>query len=130
MTAHPDPLLASFVAAGRATPTLAMPVTLLVAGSVIDGEMVSEAVWLDALATALEAGGPSAAALGDRLRTVKVHVEMAAEDGVGSDLVHLRGARVHAGGRVVSAGLWRVGLTAVDGWKLGAPLPAAISAAR
>lgn len=119
-----DPILAGLVdATGRDT-ALALPVTILTRGVVAEGVLVSEARWLDEMATVLEAGGAGAAVLGGVFRAARVSVELAQVEGdAPGGVVHLVDARLSAGGQLVSVGLWRVQLAAVDGWKLGAALP-------
>lgn len=119
-----DPILAGLVSAAAQSTNLQLPVTLLSRGVTIEGQLVSEARWLDELANALEQGTAGTAELGAIFRRARMSIEMARA--VGDDIspiVHLIAAIIRSGDRVTSAGMWRVRLDAVDGWKLGAALP-------
>lgn len=119
-----DPILGGLVGATRQSTELALPVTLMSRGLVVEGLLVSEARWLDELAALLEGGGETLVALGGIFRNARATVELAtaAGDSTG-EIVHLMGASVRSGDQLMATGLWRVALEAVDGWKLGAALP-------
>lgn len=119
-----DPLLARFVAMVRDHSSLQLPVVVMSSGVIAEGHLVSEARWLDEMATVLEAGGAGAAAFGSWFREARAHVELAGAVGAGDDQrVHLMKAVLRSGGQLSSVGLWRIELGAVDGWKLGTALP-------
>jgi hypothetical protein len=124
-----DPILAGLVDAVRQHTALELPVTLLTRGLVAEGQLVAESRWLDELAAVLERGSPAAAGVGAIFRDAGAAVEMAtAVGGETGELVHLMGASVRHGDVLVAAGLWRIRLAAVDGWKLGSALPAGLRA--
>lgn len=119
-----DPILAGLVTAAAQSTTLQLPVTLLSRGVTIEGQLVSEARWLDELADALEHGTRGTAELGAIFRRARMSVEMAGVVGdQASPLLHLIATTLRFGDQVTATGMWRVRLDAVDGWKLGAALP-------
>lgn len=119
-----DPILAGLVSAAAKSTELQLPVTLVAAGLIVEGQLVSEARWLDEMASLLEAGSASAAELGAIFRGARASVEMAGAVGdPGSAIVHVIRSTVRSGREIVAVGLWRIRLEAVDGWKLGAAMP-------
>lgn len=123
-----DPVLAGLLTQAE----LGIPITLLSAGTVVEGVTTSEVRWFDQLAAALEAPGtPAAGAMAGGFRDVRMAVELTdiAAGGMPVEHLHLVEAQVRSGGRLVAVGLWRVAVDAVDGWKLGRALPGALRTA-
>lgn len=121
-----DPVLAGLLTQAE----LGLPLTLLSGGVVVDGVTTSEVRWLDELAELLEVpGSPAAAGVARGFREVRMAVELqhvVTSEREVVEWVHLMNAKVRSGGRLEAVGLWRVAVDAIDGWKLGEALPAAL----
>lgn len=124
-----DPVLAGIVGMAH-DQGIELPVTLFVAGSTVEGVVVSEPRWMDRLAEVLEApGSAGAGSIAQVFREIRMTVELHAitEPGL-RDFVHLVDAVVRAGHELQSVGLWRIRVEDVTGWKLGPALPARLRA--
>ena len=94
---------------------LSLPITLVVNGTTITGEVVPHAVWADHIAEQLAESGSRASVFSTDFAWEKEQPERF------GDYVHLNGGKVVSAGSVFPehGGLFRIGLAGVNGWFLG-----------
>ncbi len=119
-----DPVLVALAGAADGS-GIGLPVTLFVAGSTVEGVIVSEPKWMDRLAEILEAPGtPGTDMVAGVFREIRMTVELDSIAGPGArDFIHLVDVVMRTGEQLQSEGLWRIRLDAVLGWKLGSTVP-------
>jgi hypothetical protein len=103
-----DPVLEQLVHAVNESGQATVPVTVSAHGTVVTGVLIAQDAYFTALAEGrplLRALRPATGLLGKEYKK-----DVAARSG---NHLHIRGAGT-------DAGLWRVSLTAVDGWTVGA----------
>ncbi|MEU1291156.1 hypothetical protein ABZ439_01775 [Streptomyces sp. NPDC005840] len=103
----------------------ALPLTLLVAGGLLHGELISHEAWKADWARGLRGVGGAGAYLLERFPE-QVDQEVAARQGAAArrlpQWIHLRNATCLGGsGDPVVMPLWRGRLADVSGWSLGTP---------
>ena len=122
-----DPMLSTVAILPETSAVTSLGIVLATPGGLIHGQLISQAAWYDEWFKVLASGGSLNTAIADSLKKYltasgRLNDEGALVDHVGAYL-HLRDAVFYYSNNFVNKMLWRVDITSVYAWSLGAAAP-------